>query len=128
MKIETVKKVGGSYLVNNKTVVPIVNSNNMYCKVQAWLDAGNILIPEFTDIELLALKQVTANAECSRRIELRWNQVGQLNAALGVYSDINTEECKSWISSNRDALELLIDRSDILIIDVTDDQYWPELA
>lgn len=128
MKIETVKKVGGSYLVNHKVVVPIISPNAMYRKVQAWIDAGNMLIPEFTDTELMALKLVEANAECTRRIELYWNQVGQLNAALGVYSDENIEECKNWIASNCSALAVLLERTDILDIDVAGDAYWPEFA
>ncbi|EAQ66457.1 hypothetical protein MED121_07230 [Marinomonas sp. MED121] len=127
MKIETVKTVGNSYLVNEKIVVPNVSENTICRKVQAWLDAGNTLIPEFTDTELMALKLVEANAECTRRIELYWNQVGQLNAALGVYSDENVEACKSWIASNRNARAALVDRVDILTIDVTDNTYWPEL-
>ena len=127
MKIETVKTVGNSYLVNERIVVPNVSENTMCRKVKAWIDTGNALIPEFTDTELMALKLVEANAECTRRIELYWNQVGQLNAALGVYSDENVEACKNWIASNRNARAALVERVDILTIDVTDNTYWPEL-
>ena len=122
-----VKKVGNSYLVNEKIVVPNVNENTMCRKVKAWIDAGNTLDPEFTDAELMALKLVETNAECTRRIELYWNQVGQLNAALGIYSDENAEACKNWIGSNRNARAVLVERVDILTIDVTDNAYWPEL-
>lgn len=127
MNIETVKKVGNSYLVNDKTVVPNVIDNSLCRKIHAWLDQGNALIPEFTENEMIEINTLKANAECTRRIELYWNQVGQLNAALGIYTDENVEACKSWIASNRGALEVLLGRSDILTIDVTDDQHWPAL-
>ncbi|KZM40953.1 hypothetical protein OA92_15345 [Marinomonas sp. SBI22] len=127
MKIDTVKKVGDSYLVNEKMVVPNVSENAMCRKVKAWLEAGNTLIPEFTDTELMALKLAEVDAECTRRIELYWNQVGQLNAALGVYSDENAAACKHWITANLNARETLLERADIINIDVTENEYWPEL-
>ena len=127
MKIETVKKVGNSYLVNGKTFIPNVSDNSLCRKVYVWLEQGNLLTPEFTDNEIIEINIAKANAECTRRIEFQWNQVGQLNAALGIYSDVISDACKSWIASNRSALEALLNRSDILSIDVTDDQYWPVL-
>lgn len=128
MNIETVKKVGNSYLVNGALVVPDV-SENIHCrKIYAWLDQGNALDPEFTDTEIIKANSEKANAECTRRIEAQWNQVGQVNAALGIYSDENAEACKNWIAVNRHALEALLNRADLLSLDVTDDQYWPVLS
>jgi hypothetical protein len=66
-----------------------------------------------------------ANAECSRRINAHWNQIGQINASLGVYGVEDTVNCAAWISINRAALVALLAREDLLEIDVTDDQYWP---
>lgn len=66
-----------------------------------------------------------ANAECSKRINAHWNQIGQINASLGVYGEEDTANCASWISSNRAALIALLASEDLLEIDVTDEQYWP---
>ena len=66
-----------------------------------------------------------ANAECSKRINAHWNQIGQINASLGVYGEKDTANCAAWISSNRTALVALLAREDLLEIDVKDDQYWP---
>jgi hypothetical protein len=68
---------------------------------------------------------VLANAECSRRINTHWNQIGQINASLGVYSEEDIAACAAWISSNREELIALLSNEDLLEIDVTDDQYWP---
>jgi hypothetical protein len=66
-----------------------------------------------------------ANAECSKRINKHWNQIGQINASLGVYGELDTANCAAWISSNRAALVALLAREDLPEIDVTDEQYWP---
>jgi hypothetical protein len=66
-----------------------------------------------------------ANAECSKRINAHWNQIGQINASLGVYGEEDTASCTVWISSNRAALVALLAREELLEIDVTDDQFWP---
>lgn len=66
-----------------------------------------------------------ANAECSKRINTHWNQIGQMNASLGVYGEEGKANCAEWISLNRTALIALLAREDLLEIDVTDDQYWP---
>lgn len=66
-----------------------------------------------------------ANAECTTRINKHWNQMGQINASLGVYGELDTANCAAWISSNRLALIALLAREDLLEIDVADDQHWP---
>jgi hypothetical protein len=66
-----------------------------------------------------------ANAECSKRINEHWNQIGQINASLGVYGEEDTAACAAWISSNRAVLIALLGHEDLLEIDVIDDQYWP---
>lgn len=66
-----------------------------------------------------------AKSQCTKRINLHWNQIGQINASLGVYGELDTANCSAWISSNRTALIALLTREDLLEIDVTDDQYWP---
>ncbi|WP_181799821.1 hypothetical protein [Marinomonas aquiplantarum] len=66
-----------------------------------------------------------ANTECTRRINEHWNQVGQINASLGIYGEEDTAACAAWISANREALIALLDRDDLTEIDVSDDQYWP---
>jgi hypothetical protein len=66
-----------------------------------------------------------ANAECSKRINAHWNQIGQINASLGVYGEEDAANCAAWISSNRAALVELLARDDLLEIDVTSDEHWP---
>ncbi|WP_421848303.1 hypothetical protein [Marinomonas sp.] len=70
-------------------------------------------------------QKVLANSECSKRINTHWNQIGQINASLGVYGEEGKAACAAWISSNRAALVALLAREDLLEIDVIDDQYWP---
>jgi hypothetical protein len=70
-------------------------------------------------------QKALANAECSKRINEHWNQIGQINASLGVYDEEDAANCAAWISSNRAALVALLAREDLLEIDVKDDQYWP---
>lgn len=67
----------------------------------------------------------SANRECTRRIHTKWSQVGQINAALGIYSEDECTDCSEWIALHRDALAALLAREDFLEIDVTEDQYWP---
>ena len=72
------------------------------------------------------IKASIANSECKRRIELHWDDIGQRNVAIGgVYTTAQEADCKKWISDNRTALAAILARTDILNIDVTDDQYWP---
>ncbi|AWX99503.1 hypothetical protein A8139_05490 [Marinomonas primoryensis] len=88
-------------------------------------------IPEGTLFEApiipptLKQKTALANAECSKRINTHWNQIGQMNASLGVYGEEGKANCAAWISLNRTALIALLAREDLLEIDVADDQYWP---
>ena len=75
--------------------------------------------------QTLAQQTALANAECTKRINAHWNQIGQINASLGIYGDDDTAACSAWISSNRAALVSLLEREDLIEIDVTNDQYWP---
>tara|TARA_R110001606_G_scaffold385115_1_gene548435 strand:+ start:963 stop:1505 length:543 start_codon:yes stop_codon:yes gene_type:complete len=70
-------------------------------------------------------QKALASAECTTRINQHWNQIGQINASLGVYGELDTANCAAWISSNRSALIALLSREDLLEIDVADDQHWP---
>lgn len=77
-------------------------------------------------IPLTVSEQIAlANAECSKRINAHWNQIGQINASLGIYGADDTTACTAWITANREALVALVARADITEIDVTDGQYWP---
>lgn len=65
------------------------------------------------------------NAECTKRINAHWNQIGQINSLLGIYGTDDTTACTTWVTANRSALVTLLNRDDLIEIDVTDDQYWP---
>ncbi|WP_392385060.1 hypothetical protein [Marinomonas primoryensis] len=73
----------------------------------------------------VAEQTALSNAECSKRINAHWNQIGQINASLGIYGADDTAACSAWISSNRAALVSILTNDSLLEIDVTDDQYWP---
>lgn len=73
----------------------------------------------------VAEKTELANAECTRRINAHWNQIGQINASLGVYCEEDAANCATWISLNRAALVALLARKDLIEIDVIDDHHWP---
>lgn len=66
-----------------------------------------------------------ASNECRARIEVEWSLAGQSNVNLGIITGDEAIKCKAWIISCRDVYEGMKTRSDILDIDVTDDQYWP---
>ena len=73
----------------------------------------------------LEAQTALANAECTKRINQHWNQIGQINASLGVYGEEDAAACTAWIVSNRKGLIELLSRDDLTEIDVTEDQYWP---
>ena len=64
--------------------------------------------------------------ECTRRIESKWNAVGQLNAALGIYGEALRNECVTWVQANITACNELLARTDILDINWRSDTWWPE--
>jgi hypothetical protein len=70
-------------------------------------------------------QKILASQECSKRIDEHWNYIGQINASLGVYGELDTANCAAWISSNRAALIALLEREDLLEIDVKSDEHWP---
>lgn len=75
--------------------------------------------------EWLELKRNQAKEEATRRIESRWDKVGQANVALGLYTEQERAECVHWINSHRQALEALIASPDLVDLIISDDAYWP---
>lgn len=71
------------------------------------------------------IKEQLVKAESTRRIALLWNSAGQANVALGIYSEAEKQACIGWINSHREACQAIIDRPDLLELDVTDDSLWP---
>lgn len=72
-----------------------------------------------------AQKQAEAKFEATRRIESRWDKVGQANVALGLYTEQERADCVHWINSHRQALDALMVRSDLVDLIISDDAYWP---
>ncbi|MEO9655898.1 hypothetical protein [Marinomonas sp.] len=85
---------------------------------------GGLLEAPIIPITLEA-QTALANVECTKRINYHWNQIGQINASLGVYGEEDTFACAAWIAANREALIELLNRDDLTEIDVTEDQFWP---
>ncbi|MBJ7553158.1 hypothetical protein [Marinomonas spartinae] len=125
MNILSVKACSNGYLVNKETFVPNDLANAHYLKVQQWIASGNTVEDEFTEAEQLEQKKTSANVECTRRINAKWDQIGQINASLGVYSKEESAACADWIAQNRGALMNLLKREDLVRLDISDDQHWP---
>lgn len=64
-------------------------------------------------------------AEAEKRIERHWNPIGQINVALGIYSESDSQACIACISAHRVACNELLQRDDLLEINYTDDAHWP---
>lgn len=79
------------------------------------------------DFDYVAAKESVKN-ECTRRIESKWNAVGQLNAALGVYGEFEKENCVQWVSDHIDACTELLSREDLLNLNYRSDEYWPSMV
>jgi|GEM_PF-6286899 len=74
--------------------------------------------------DLKAVKE-KVRQECSRRIAQHWNEIGQINAALGVYTSEEVESCKQCIEAHRSACNDLLNNPDLLDINYKKDEYWP---
>lgn len=64
-------------------------------------------------------------AECEKRITKHWNAIGQINAALGIYTEAEAQACKECINVHRNACNALLERDDLLEINHTADEFWP---
>lgn len=73
----------------------------------------------------LEKKKQLVKLEATRRIESKWDKIGQNNVALGIYSDEEKLACSEWISTHRNACLDLIGRPDLLELDISDDSLWP---
>ncbi|MDR7119772.1 hypothetical protein [Rheinheimera soli] len=76
------------------------------------------------DFDYCAAKESVKN-ECTKRIESKWNAVGQLNAALGIYGQSEKTNCVQWVSDHIDACNALLSRGDLLDINFRSNDYWP---
>ena len=105
--------------------------NNVYGFKPKNIEVVEITIEEARElskpIKTLESQTSLTNSECTLRIESHWDQVGQRNVSIGdIYTVEQEAGCKNWIIANRTALSSILTRDDILDIDVTDNQYWPE--
>lgn len=66
-------------------------------------------------------------SECEKRITKHWSAIGQVNVALGIYSEEEAQACKDCINAHRQACNALLERSDLLELNYTSDEYWPVL-
>jgi len=115
-------------LIDNRGIVYWDNDGEKYSITEIGVAVPEWALFDQPTIPLTQDEQITlANIECTKRINFKWNQVGQINASLGIYGEEDKTACANWISVNRDALSLLLDRSDLTEIDVTDDEFWPAL-
>ncbi len=71
------------------------------------------------------VKESAVKAEATRRIESRWDKVGQQNVALGLHTESERQDCINWINAHRAACQALIARQDLLELDITDSALWP---
>lgn len=66
-------------------------------------------------------------AECEKRITKHWNVIGQINVALGIYTEAEAQACVNCINAHRSACNALLERSDLLDVNYTDDAHWPSV-
>lgn len=125
LDVKKVEIFDGCYLINGEVSVPVDGDHRYAGFVKNWIESGGVLLDAPVTPKTLDEQTALANAECSKRINAHWNQIGQINASLGVYGEEDSAACAAWISSNRAALVALLAREDLLEIDITDDQYWP---
>lgn len=90
------------------------------------IDWSKLRTAEQLQQEQLEAKQNQVKAEATRRIESKWDKNGQANVALGLYSGEQAQECRDWITLHIEATNTLINKEDLLEIDVSDNIYWPE--
>lgn len=64
-------------------------------------------------------------AECEKRITKHWNVIGQINVALGIYTEAEAQACITCINEHRTACNALLERDDLLEINYTADEFWP---
>ena len=90
-------------------------------------DIQQPILPEYNPSKTLKSQTSLANSECTRRIYEHWDLVGQINVLRNdsTYTTAQKASCNKWIDDNKAALVAIMARTDILTIDVTDDQYWP---
>lgn len=89
------------------------------------IDWSKMVTAEQKSAQALVSKESTVKAEATRRIESRWDKVGQNNVALGLYTESERQDCINWINAHRVACQALIARTDILELDINDNSLWP---
>lgn len=75
--------------------------------------------------ESLAETSLIVRRESTRRIESLWSIAGQSNVALGLYSEAERQACVDWINAHRAVCQALIERPDLLELEISDDSLWP---
>jgi transposase len=75
--------------------------------------------------ELRVAKASAVKTEATKRIESRWDNAGQNNVALNLYSESERLDCINWINAHRAACQAIIERPDLLDLDITDNSLWP---
>lgn len=95
--------------------------------MQQEIDWSVMVTAEQRQTQQLAAKDKAIRAEATRRIESRWDNAGQNNVALNLYSETERLDCINWINAHRAACQAIIARPDLLDLDITDNALWPEL-
>ena len=89
------------------------------------IDRSKVKTAVQVQAEKLLLQESMVKAEASRRIETRWDKVGQNNVALGLYTESERQDCINWINAHRTACQAIIARPDLLDLDITNNALWP---
>lgn len=89
------------------------------------IDWSKMVTAEQKSAQALVSKELTVKAEATRRIESRWDKVGQNNVALGFYTESERQDCINWINAHRTACQTILARPDLLDLDITDNALWP---
>lgn len=91
----------------------------------AQIDWSKMVTAEQKAAKAKSAKESAVKIETTRRIESRWDNAGQNNVALGLYTESERQDCISWINAHRVACQAIIERNDLLDLDITDNSLWP---
>lgn len=81
--------------------------------------------PDTASLDARKVATALVRQETARRIQSRWDNAGQNNVALGLHTESERLDCINWINAHRAACQAIIERDDLLGLDITDNSLWP---
>lgn len=76
--------------------------------------------------EKLEQQKQKLRSEAHRRIIEKWPEYAQLNAIRGVYGETAQQEMESWVDHHRTRYNELLERTDLIDFNPTNDELWKQ--